>query len=119
MFRRRVPSRRAARLEPLAQRGRGAAGEAVVGSAPATNASGEAVPQSSNIAFCGDPVAMCTGEEILALVDFELPGLFPLQFKRTYRSSQCDENLGLGFGWRSNFHLHIIMIFFSFTGLFY
>ena len=92
------------------QGGNSAAGEAVVGSAPATNASGEAVPQSSNIAFCGDPVAMCTGEEILALVDFELPGLFPLQFKRTYRSSQCDENLGLGFGWRSNFHLHIIAL---------
>src|SRR5690606_19292332 len=92
------------------QGGNGAASDAAVSSVPGKTASGETVPESSSIAFCGDPIAMCTGEEILELVDFELPGLFPLQFKRTYRSSQCDENLGLGFGWRSNFHLHIVAL---------
>ena len=85
----------------------GSVNNTLINSEPGKTASGAAVPESNNIAFCGDPVAMCTGEEILELIDFELPGLFALQFKRTYRSSQCYENLGLGYGWRSNFHLYI------------
>lgn len=106
-----APNKPGGAASPASSQGdKGSASEAVVSSVPGKTASGEAVPQSNSIAFCGDPVAMCTGEEILELVDFELPGLFPLQFKRTYRSSQCDENLGLGFGWRSNFHLHIIAL---------
>lgn len=72
-----------------------------------TNASGTVTPDKAQVECVGDPVSTCTGEEILELIDFELPGPLPLQFKRTYRSSQCHENLGLGFGWRSNFHLQI------------
>ena len=74
---------------------------------PGTNGSGNKTPKNSEVECAGDPVSMCTGEEILELIDFDLPGPLPLQFKRTYRSSQCHEQLGLGYGWRSNFHLHI------------
>ncbi|MDP5143333.1 polymorphic toxin type 15 domain-containing protein [Rheinheimera baltica] len=81
---------------------------AVVSDASGSNAADIATPQNADVAKEGDPVSMCTGEEILELVDFELPGPLPLQFKRTYRSSQCHENVGLGFGWRSNFHLQIV-----------
>src|SRR5690606_26556778 len=74
---------------------------------PGTNGSGNKTPKNSEVECAGDPVSMCTGEEILELIDFDLSGPLPLQFKRTYRSSQCHEQLGLGYGWRSNFHLHI------------
>lgn len=80
---------------------------AAVNTEPGKTASGKTSPESSQVEFCGDPVSMCTGEEVLELLDFELQGAFSLQFKRCYRSSQCEENLGLGFGWRSNFHLQI------------
>ena len=69
-----------------------------------TNAANVVMPEIGKVETCGDPVAMCSGEEILELHDFTLPGNFELVFKRCYRSSQSAENLGLGFGWRSNFH---------------
>jgi len=73
-----------------------------------SNAADKIVPPNSDVAFEGDPVAMCSGEEVLELTDFSLPGPLPLQFKRTYRSGQSHENIGFGFGWRSNFHLQIV-----------
>ncbi|HEY0922273.1 RHS repeat-associated core domain-containing protein [Rheinheimera pacifica] len=82
--------------------------QGAVNSQSGSNASGTDMPNNANVAFCGDPVSMCTGEEVLELQDFELPGPLPLAFKRTYRSSQSHENIGLGFGWRSNFHLQIV-----------
>lgn len=85
-----------------------ATGNASVNNEPGKTGSGQPSPDSSQVEFCGDPVSMCTGEEMLQLHDFELPGPLPLQFKRTYRSSQSNEDVGLGFGWRSNFHLQIL-----------
>ncbi|MDR6982706.1 RHS repeat-associated protein [Rheinheimera pacifica] len=82
--------------------------QGAVNSQSGSNANGTDMPNIANVAFCGDPVSMCTGEEVLELQDFELPGPLPLAFKRTYRSSQSHENIGLGFGWRSNFHLQIV-----------
>ncbi|MBU2114230.1 MAG: RHS domain-containing protein [Gammaproteobacteria bacterium] len=73
-----------------------------------TNASDVDTPDSGKLVTCGDPVAMCNGEEILELTDFTLPGDFALAFKRCYRSSQSAENIGLGYGWRSNFHQQIV-----------
>ncbi|MDP2713463.1 RHS repeat-associated core domain-containing protein [Rheinheimera sp.] len=73
-----------------------------------SNGADKIVPPNSDVAFEGDPVAMCSGEEVLELTDFSLPGPLPLQFKRTYRSGQSHENIGFGFGWRSNFHLQIV-----------
>ncbi|WP_282176054.1 polymorphic toxin type 30 domain-containing protein [Vibrio nereis] len=57
--------------------------------------------------YCGDPVSMSTGEEVLTLVDISLSGAFPLTWQRTYRSSLNQYNVGLGFGWRSNFHYEL------------
>jgi RHS repeat-associated protein len=78
-----------------------------INSSVGKNAAGTTAPANADTAFCGDPVAMCSGEEILELNDFSLPGPLPLQFKRTYRSGQSHENIGMGYGWRSNFHLQI------------
>jgi len=58
-------------------------------------------------AKCADPVSMLTGEEILSLQDFELPGLFPLIWQRLYRSSKTKVNTGLGYGWRHSFSLQL------------
>lgn len=60
---------------------------------------------ASEHATCGDPVSMVTGEEILPLQDFELNGLFPLIWRRLYRSSKIKMNVGLGYGWRHSFSL--------------
>lgn len=64
------------------------------------------VPVSEQ-AKCGDPVSMLTGEELLALDDFNLPGLFPLIWQRLYRSSKIKTNIGLGLGWRHSFSLQL------------
>ncbi|MGF1732344.1 RHS repeat-associated core domain-containing protein [Photobacterium kasasachensis] len=57
--------------------------------------------------YCGDPVSMATGEEILHLTDISLSGSSPIQWQRLYRSSLCSDNVGLGYGWRSNFHYEL------------
>ncbi|MEG3753032.1 RHS repeat-associated core domain-containing protein [Psychromonas arctica] len=66
-----------------------------------------AVPTDAQ-AKCGDPVSMLSGEEILSLQDFELPGLLPLVWRRIYRSSKTTLNTGLGYGWRHSFSLQLI-----------
>ena len=62
---------------------------------------------ASDQATCGDPISMLTGEELLTLQDFELPGLFPLVWSRSYRSSKIKTNTGLGYGWRHSFSLQL------------
>ncbi|SHO55717.1 RHS repeat-associated core domain-containing protein [Vibrio quintilis] len=46
-----------------------------------------------------DPVSMATGEELLTITDGHLPGLLPFEWTRLYRTSACEDNHGLGFGW--------------------
>ncbi|WP_163133847.1 RHS repeat-associated core domain-containing protein [Agarivorans sp. Alg241-V36] len=53
---------------------------------------------------CGDPIVMSSGEEVLQLDDVSLQGHHPLVWQRTYRSSLSDQDIGMGLGWRSNFH---------------
>ncbi|MGF1717478.1 RHS repeat-associated core domain-containing protein [Photobacterium chitinilyticum] len=60
--------------------------------------------------YCGDPVSMATGEEILQLTDITLSGSMPICWQRLYRSSLCQQNVGLGYGWRSNFHFELTKI---------
>jgi len=45
-----------------------------------------------------DPVSMITGEELLSLDDFLLPGPVPFLWQRIYRSSN-PQDIGLGTGW--------------------
>ena len=45
-----------------------------------------------------DPVSMITGEELLSLDDFILPGPVPFLWQRVYRSSN-PHDIGLGTGW--------------------
>ncbi|EKA5638034.1 RHS repeat protein [Vibrio navarrensis] len=59
---------------------------------------------SRNHETAGDPVSMVTGEEILTLCDV---ANHPVLFSRTYRSSRCDSDSGIGFGWRHSFDLQL------------
>lgn len=54
-----------------------------------------------------DPISMFSGEEILPLVDFNIEGVMPLVWRRLYRSSRADTNVGLGYGWRHNFSVQL------------
>ena len=46
----------------------------------------------------GEPISMVSGEELLTLEDFALPGPVPFVWKRIYRTSHC-RDIGLGHGW--------------------
>ena len=46
----------------------------------------------------GCPISMVSGEELLMLEDFTLPGPVPFTWQRTYRSGNPN-NIGLGHGW--------------------
>ncbi len=47
----------------------------------------------------GHPVNVVNGSMFTTWSDFELPGPIPLSFTRRYRSSFCDRNSVLGYGW--------------------
>lgn len=63
------------------------------------NPNGEKVESVEETGTTGCPVSNATGEELLQLEDANLPGHLPFVFSRTYRSSACELNIGLGFGW--------------------
>ncbi|ELR64591.1 hypothetical protein C942_02404 [Photobacterium marinum] len=73
----------------------------------------EAVSVSIDEMTCaGDPVSMVTGEEILKLIDISLSdksvsGDTEINWQRLYRSGLSSQNVGLGYGWRSNFHFEL------------
>ncbi|WP_213994994.1 DUF6531 domain-containing protein [Arsukibacterium sp.] len=81
--------------------------DSIVSEQVGANAASKQTPETAKVETCGDPVSMCTGEEILELTDFELAGPLPIAWRRTYRSSQSHQNIGFGYGWRSNFNLYI------------
>jgi len=56
---------------------------------------------------CGDPIVMSSGEEVLQLDDVCLQGHRALLWQRSYRSSLSHQDVGLGLGWRSNFHFSL------------
>jgi RHS repeat-associated protein len=47
----------------------------------------------------GHPVNVVNGSMFTTWSDFELPGPIPLSFSRRYRSSFCDRDSVLGYGW--------------------
>ncbi|MEX1366579.1 MAG: DUF6531 domain-containing protein [Nannocystaceae bacterium] len=47
----------------------------------------------------GHPVNVVSGSMFTTWSDFELPGPIPLSFTRRYRSSFCDRDSVLGYGW--------------------
>lgn len=55
-------------------------------------------PSVANTCTNGCPISMVSGEELLSLNDFTLPGPLPFIWKRTYRSGH-DRDIGLGHGW--------------------
>ncbi|WP_417354685.1 RHS repeat-associated core domain-containing protein [Gallaecimonas pentaromativorans] len=70
------------------------------GAAQSKGASGDApAPDAADAQTLGDPVAPASGEELLQLIDFEIQGPMPLALKRWYRSSLCERDSGLGYGW--------------------
>ncbi|WP_415897774.1 RHS repeat-associated core domain-containing protein [Neptuniibacter sp. QD57_21] len=67
------------------------------------NNNGDSVDSNDNTVTNSCPVSMVTGEELLELEDARLPGLIELPFVRTYRTSNCENSNGLGFGWSHSF----------------
>lgn len=63
------------------------------------NPQGNATPRSEHADVDGDPVSLCTGEELLTISEGSLPGLLPFTWQRFYRTSACELDLGLGYGW--------------------
>lgn len=55
-------------------------------------------PPSADTCTRGCPISMVSGEELLTLTDFILPGPLPFIWKRTYRTGH-NRNIGLGHGW--------------------
>ncbi|ABC30010.1 Rhs family protein [Hahella chejuensis KCTC 2396] len=72
--------------------------ETSVSDASGHNDNGDTQTANDEACVSGDPVSMITGEELLDLVDFTLPGPMPLVWKRTYKSSNNHQR-GLGVGW--------------------
>ncbi|WP_261845086.1 RHS repeat-associated core domain-containing protein [Aliamphritea ceti] len=64
-----------------------------------TSGSGDPIDSNACTKVDGCPVSMVTGEELLELEDARLSGLIQLPFARTYRSSNCENSQGMGFGW--------------------
>ncbi|MEI8632363.1 DUF6531 domain-containing protein [Vibrio sp. PP-XX7] len=61
-----------------------------------TNPADKASEKVESTCTNGCPVSMVTGEELLSLDDVTLPGALPFTFSRTYRTSGCEINAGLG-----------------------
>ncbi|HED35314.1 MAG TPA: hypothetical protein ENJ08_14050, partial [Gammaproteobacteria bacterium] len=67
---------------------------------------GTAPESKTETVFC--PISMVSGEEILPLEEFVLPGPMPFVWKRFYRTGQS-RDIGLGHGWTHSAceHLHL------------
>ncbi|GAL04549.1 Rhs-family protein [Photobacterium aphoticum] len=73
-----------------------------------TNIIDESIAVSPQMmAYEGKVVSMATGEVMMTCTDVILPGAFPLTWQRIYRSQRSQQNIGLGYGWRSNFHYEL------------
>lgn len=66
------------------------------------NKQGNTCPPDSLTCTSGEPISLVTGEEMLTLQEFSLPGPLTLTWSRTYKSSNPD-NIGLGYGWTHSF----------------
>ena len=66
---------------------------------PDTHSDSVTADQSTADPCEGEPISVVSGEELLALEDFALPGPVPLVWRRTYRSGRSDHDAGLGHGW--------------------
>lgn len=55
-----------------------------------------------------EPISMITGEELLELTDFSLPGPFPFEFKRVYRTGH-NRDKGLGHGWSCLYLVRLVI----------
>ena len=54
----------------------------------------------------GDPVNLATGNFIYSKVDIEIPGRFPIKFKRFYNAMNISDGV-LGENWTHNFNIHL------------
>ncbi|HEY1057147.1 MAG TPA: RHS repeat-associated core domain-containing protein [Limnobacter sp.] len=96
-------ARSAGKAERLASRetARGAAHETADAAAATTKAEGANTPKVKDTKTTGEPISLINGEELLQLSDAQWPGLIPLTWLRTYRSSLAEAGDGseLGAGW--------------------
>ncbi|WP_108651045.1 DUF6531 domain-containing protein [Dongshaea marina] len=67
----------------------------------AENANGKPSLQEPKVKCANDPISTFSGEELLRLVDYELPGPIEFNWLRTYRTASSQMDGPLGFGWSS------------------
>ncbi|MGI9331574.1 MAG: DUF6531 domain-containing protein, partial [Gammaproteobacteria bacterium] len=67
-------------------------------SAPATSGNETPSRRDTDEVKAGEPVSVTSGEELLVLPEFTLPGPLPIVWNRTYRSGN-DVDTGHGHGW--------------------
>ena len=63
-----------------------------------SNTANEGTAAVANTCTNGCPISMISGEELLSLTDFTLPGPLPFTWRRTYRTGHS-RDIGLGHGW--------------------
>lgn len=76
----------------------------IISNAPNANAqavtpNGKPAQPGDQTATHGDPVSLFSGEELLTLTDFTLPGVLPFAWRRLYRTSAVEQRGGMGPGW--------------------
>ncbi|WP_261246901.1 DUF6531 domain-containing protein, partial [Serratia fonticola] len=67
--------------------------------ASAITGNGKPTQAVGNTQVDGEPVSMFSGEELLTLTDFTLPGVLPFAWRRLYRTSAVEQRCGMGPGW--------------------
>lgn len=67
--------------------------------ASAVTPNGKPTQAVGNTKVDGEPVSMFSGEELLTLTDFTLPGVLPFAWRRLYRTSAVEQRSGMGPGW--------------------
>ena len=57
-------------------------------------------------ARCGDPIDASTGNFVYSKTDIEIPGCFPLEFKRFYNAADGSDGV-MGTGWTHNYNIFL------------
>ncbi|WP_158587128.1 RHS repeat-associated core domain-containing protein [Motilimonas pumila] len=73
-----------------------------------TNQAEKKTQSADDTKTSGCPISMVTGEELLKVDDGHLPGIIEFDFKRLYKSSSIETDLGFGPGWSHPFVQNLV-----------
>ncbi|MEV0639675.1 RHS repeat-associated core domain-containing protein [Streptomyces sp. NPDC050619] len=64
--------------------------------------------QMKNLFTCGDPIDMATGQMVMSITDFTLPGVLPLVIERSHRTG-VESGRWFGAGWTSTLDQRLLI----------